>query len=105
MGEKREKGKIKVKVPGYAVQLIPNFLENRKKDIKEIKESLKTKNFETIERLGHSMKGAGSIYGFDGVSELGKKIESSAKDKDLDEIKNNLAELEDYLNRVEIVNE
>ncbi len=97
--------KIIVKVPGYAAGLVPNFLKNREKDIKGINESLEKGDFETIERLGHSMKGSGSIYGFDGVSELGKIIEGSAKNKDSEGIKKNLAELREYLNRVEIVNE
>jgi len=102
--EKDDK-KIIVKVPGYAAGLVPNFLENRQKDIKQINESLEKGDFETIERLGHSMKGSGSIYGFDGISELGKIIEESAKNKDSEEIKKKLAEIKEYLDRVEIVNE
>ncbi len=105
MGEKTDGEKIKVTVPGYAVQLVPNFLKNREKDIKEVENSLKKEDFETIQRLGHSMKGSGSIYGFDGITELGKMIETSAKNKDITQIKNNLAELKDYLNRIEIINE
>jgi HPt (histidine-containing phosphotransfer) domain-containing protein len=97
--------KIIVKVPEYAVQLIPNFLENREKDINTIDESLEKGDFETIERLGHSMKGSGSIYGFDGITELGKLIEMSAKEKNSEGIKSNISELKDYLGRVEIVNE
>jgi len=97
--------KIKIKVPKYAIQLIPNFLENKEKDINKINESLEKGDFETIERLGHSMKGSGSIYGFDGITELGKTIEISAKEKNAEEIKNNITELKDYLGRVEIVNE
>ena len=97
--------KIKIKVPEYAIQLIPNFLENKEKDINKINESLENGDFETIERLGHSMKGSGSIYGFDGITELGKTIEISAKEKNAEEIKNNVSELKDYLGRVEIVNE
>ncbi len=105
MSEKTEREKIKVTVPSYAIQLVPNFLKNREKDIKEVENSLKKEDFETIQRLGHSMKGSGSIYGFDGITELGKIIESSAKSKNTSEIKNSLAELKDYLNRIEIVNE
>lgn len=105
MQDYKDSEKIKVKVPGYAAKLIPNFLENRDKDIKEISECLGKEDFETIERLGHSMKGSGSIYGFDGITELGKRIETSAKNKNLKEIKSNLSELKDYLSRVEIVNE
>ena len=51
------------------------------------------------------MKGSGSIYGFDGITELGKAIEMSAKEKNPEGIKNNISELKNYLGRVEIVNE
>jgi HPt (histidine-containing phosphotransfer) domain-containing protein len=105
MQERSGDEKIKVNVPSYAIQLIPKFLESREKDIKEVEDSLERKDFEKIERLGHSMKGSGSMYGFDGISELGKTIELSAKDKNTAEIKTSLAELKDYLNRIEIVNE
>jgi HPt (histidine-containing phosphotransfer) domain-containing protein len=105
MGEKTGGEKIKVNVPSYAVQLVPKFLENREKDIKEVESSLEKNDFETIERLGHSMKGSGSIYGFDGITELGKTIESNAKKKNAAEIKNSLIELRDYLNRIEIIHE
>ncbi len=105
MQERTGDEKIKVNVPSYAIQLIPKFLKSRENDIKEVEDSLKRKDFDTIERLGHSMKGAGSMYGFDGISELGKMIELSAKDKNTVEIKNSLAELRDYLGRIEIVNE
>ncbi len=103
MQERTGDDKIKVNVPSYAVQLVPNFLKNREKDIKEVEDSLKRKDFETIERLGHSMKGSGSIYGFDGISELGKRIESSAKNKNSEEIQDSLSELKHYLTRIEIV--
>ncbi|MBN1694243.1 Hpt domain-containing protein [candidate division WOR-3 bacterium] len=105
MQERTGDEKIKVNVPSYAIQLIPKFLKSREKDIKEVEDSLKRKDFETIERLGHSMKGAGSMYGFDGISELGKLIELSAKDKNTVDIMNSLSELKDYLSRIEIVNE
>ena len=104
MQERTVDDKIKVNVPSYAVQLIPNFLKNREKDIKAVENSLKTKDFETIERVGHSMKGSGSIYGFDGISEIGKHIESSAKNKNSEEIQDSLSKLKNYLNRIEIVN-
>jgi hypothetical protein len=49
------------------------------------------------------MKGSGSIYGFDGISEIGKRIESSAKNKNPAEIQDSLSELKIYLTRIEIV--
>jgi HPt (histidine-containing phosphotransfer) domain-containing protein len=105
MAEEKWDEKIKVYVPEYAIKLIPNFIKNREKDIKNIEDSLQKKDFEIIERIGHSMKGSGAIYGFDRLSEVGKLLEESAKKKNLAEIKNNLEELKNYMGRIEIVHE
>ncbi|MEJ2567929.1 MAG: Hpt domain-containing protein [candidate division WOR-3 bacterium] len=96
--------KIVVKVDPEIADLIPGFLKNREKDIKTMESCIKESNFEQIERLGHSMKGSGAGYGFDGISEIGKFIEIGGKEKDTEKIKKGIEELKNYLNRVEIVN-
>jgi HPt (histidine-containing phosphotransfer) domain-containing protein len=95
--------KIIVKVDPEIADLVPGFLKNREKDIENMESCLGTQNFEEIERLGHSMKGSGAGYGFDGISEIGKFIEMVAKEKDIEKIKKGIEELRDYLSRVEIV--
>ena len=83
--------------------LIPGYLENRQKDITSIKNALKAEDFARIRVLGHSMKGSGGGYGFMPVSKVGASIEIAAKNKDPDSIKNHLAELSDFLQRVTLV--
>jgi HPt (histidine-containing phosphotransfer) domain-containing protein len=83
--------------------LIPGYLENRQKDITSIKNALKAEDFARIRVLGHSMKGSGGGYGFMPVSKVGASIEIAAKNKDPDSIKNHLAELSDFLERVTLV--
>ncbi|MBC8287120.1 MAG: Hpt domain-containing protein [Nitrospinae bacterium] len=83
--------------------LIPGYLQNRHKDIKIITESLKTADFNKIRMLGHSMRGSGGGYGFMPISKVGAAIEEGARLKDLDQIKNSLAELSDFLERVTLV--
>jgi len=97
--------KIVVKVDPEIADLIPGFLSNREKDVKTMKSCLKESNFEQIERLGHSMKGSGAGYGFDGISEIGEFIEIAGKEKDIEKIKEGIEDLIKYLNRVEIVYE
>lgn len=97
--------KFFVKVDPELADLIPGFLNNRRKDIEDMKSCLEVENFEQIERLGHSMKGSGAGYGFDGVSEIGKSIEIAGKEKDVDGIKKGIEDLKDYLDRVELVDE
>ncbi len=100
-----EKEKIVVKVDPEIADLIPGFLNNRKKDIKEMESCLEVGNFEQIERLGHSMKGSGAGYGFEDITEIGRLIEIAGKEKDIEGIKKGIEDLRDYLDRVDIVNE
>ena len=83
--------------------LIPKFLDNRQKDIIAIESALQQNDFETIRMLGHSMKGAGGGYGFNGVTEIGKTIEEAAKEENLDRIREGVLELSEYLKNVEVI--
>lgn len=82
--------------------LIPGYLENRKKDIVSIENALPKNNFDEIQNLGHRMKGSGGGYGFQEITEIGKTIEDAAKEKNTTQIKNSLDQLKDYLNNIEI---
>ena len=82
---------------------IPGHLENRQKDVTTIKNALKAADFGKIRVLGHSMKGSGGGYGFLPISKIGEALEKCAKNKDSDSIKNHLAELSDFLERVTLV--
>lgn len=83
--------------------LIPNFLENRHKDVVSILEALKQQDFETILTLGHNMKGMGTAYGFDTISDIGVNIEKAVMVKDSEGMRKSAGELSDYLQRVKIV--
>ena len=96
-------GKITVAIDADLEELIPGYLENRQKDIESIKECIGRDDFESIRILGHSMKGSGGGYGFDQVSEVGGSIEVAAKAFDVKIIEEQIANLEDFLNRLEVV--
>ncbi|KPK07118.1 MAG: hypothetical protein AMJ64_07475 [Betaproteobacteria bacterium SG8_39] len=85
--------------------LIPSFMSNRRKELETLRTALAASDFEELRRLGHRMKGAGSSYGFDLVSTIGKTIEDAAKASDAATIGSNLDTYEDYLAKVEIVYE
>lgn len=99
------KERIVVKVDPEIADLIPGFLHNRQKDIEKMEALLVDKDFEQIERLGHSMKGSGAGYGFDSISEIGASIEIAGKNKDIEVIKKGIEDLKDYLDRLEIIND
>lgn len=77
--------------------LIPEYLQNRKDDVRKIKEALDNKDFNKIEDLGHKMKGSGKCYGFEKISTLGHQLERSAREKKTREIERSLNQIQDYL--------
>lgn len=85
--------------------LIPGYIENRRRDITSIEEALKKNDFETIRILGHSMKGSGGGYGFDAITDIGKRIEEAAKVMEPGEIGKQIASLSEYLHNINIVYE
>ena len=62
-------------------------------------------DFEDIQDWGHILKGAGSSYGFDVISEIGESLERGAKAQNSDEIQRLVDELSNYLAQVDVVYE
>ncbi len=83
--------------------IVPGFLENRRKDIVSLQTAIPRGDFETIRMLGHRLKGDGGGYGFDAISEIGAAIEHAAARRDAPALTQQAQALEDYLNRVEVV--
>jgi len=85
--------------------LIPGFLQNRHNDIRTLHAAVASGDFGTVRTLGHRMRGDGGGYGFHMISEIGQALEKAATDKNADEIRACVGELENYLGRVEVVYE
>ena len=85
--------------------LVPTFMKNRGKELETLRSALAGGDFEQLRQIGHRMKGVGTSYGFEKVSQLGKQIEDAAKASDRATIENNLGEYADYLASVQIVYE
>lgn len=91
---------IVVEVPADISELVPGFLDNRREDLARIAEALRTGDFPALRRLGHNMKGSGSAYGFDAISEQGARLERAALAGDCAAVSEAAASLETYLQRV-----
>jgi hypothetical protein len=97
--------RIVVRADPDIADLIPGFLENRRRDVDKMREALTQGEYETIRVLGHSMKGAGGGYGFDAITEIGGALERAAKDRNPEGIRQGLRDLAGYLDRVEVVHD
>lgn len=85
--------------------LIPGFLENRRRDVGTLTAAVERGDFPAIQSLGHRMKGDGGGYGFEGLSAIGIRLEQAAKDRNVQAIRDGVADLSSYLRRVEVVYE
>lgn len=96
-------GPIPVPVDPDLLDLIPDFLDNRRADARALLEALEVGNLEVTSRVGHSLKGLGGGYGFDEITRLGAHIESASLAGDVAVVRRAIADLHDYLSRVEPV--
>jgi HPt (histidine-containing phosphotransfer) domain-containing protein len=97
--------KIVVKVDPDLEDLIPGFLSNRANDLAALREALTSGNYQSIQSIGHSLKGVGGGYGFTGMSEIGAAIETAAKQQSLEDLQGLIDRFASYLDAVEVVYE
>lgn len=84
--------------------LIPIFLEETKKNIELLKESILNNDLEKIKFYSHRIKGSSGSYGFVQLSLISKQIEDIVKSNyDNQKISNLFKSLEDYFNNLEII--
>jgi HPt (histidine-containing phosphotransfer) domain-containing protein len=63
-------------------RLAPQYLENRRRELDEIRGALDRGDFERLGRIGHRLRGNAKTYGFAELSELGTRLESAAEQRD-----------------------
>lgn len=87
--------KVTVEIDADLQDLIPQFIENRKKDIESLVELVEKKDLTAIAQLSHKIKGAAAGYGFTELSDLAAQMEVAAKS-------NNATPLPDLVRRMKV---
>lgn len=95
-------GRIAVRVDADIRNLVPHFLENRRKDLEFIRGAVDSGDFDAVRTLGHNLKGVARGYGFDDLTELGLQLQEAASASDRSRILQLHQRLSDYLERVEL---
>lgn len=103
--ENSRRDTILVRANSKFADLMPGFLQNRRQDVIAMLDALERRDFQTVERLGHGMKGAGGSYGFQAITDIGGALEQAAISADTDASRKWVGELSSYLDRVEIVSD
>ena len=102
-GNKKNGERILIHADIDLEDLTPGFLENQKRDADKIKFLLESDDYESIQRIGHSMRGSGGGYGFDEISNIGTGIEQAAKERNKGEVLRQAEALLRYLSCIEVV--
>jgi HPt (histidine-containing phosphotransfer) domain-containing protein len=55
-----------------------------------------------VRRIGHTLRGSASSYGFDAIARHGGILEHAARNEDIDSARRVVARLAEFLDRVEI---
>src|SRR5262249_61091759 len=73
-----DSAKVTVYIDPDLAEIIPGFLENRRRDVQILQTALRQNDMETIRVVGHRMKGDGGGYGFNKTRAIGEKLEDAA---------------------------
>lgn len=95
--------KFVIRVDLELEDIIPEYLESRRKDIVLFRDAMNRNDFVTVAQLAHNIKGSGGGYGFDLISKLGGDIEHASSERDATSIQKSLTDLDYYLNHIEVV--
>jgi HPt (histidine-containing phosphotransfer) domain-containing protein len=93
---------IRIEVPKGLEDLVPEYLEARRRDAKEAAMLLAGNNFKGLITIAHNMAGSGASYGFDRLSKLGANLELAARAGDAVASEERLDALRDHLDRIRL---
>jgi len=93
---------LTVRVEKYLETLVNRFLARNREDLDRVRAALATRDFETIRRIGHDLKGAGEGFGFPELSAFGAALERAAIARNERALKEQLAAVEQFLSRLRV---
>jgi PAS domain S-box-containing protein len=95
--EEHTMGHVHIRVDSSLAELVPGFLENRRRDVEYLAAALEQADYEKVRILGHNMRGSGSGYGLNRITEIGASLEQAAGRHEPEEIRARAADLARYL--------
>ena len=87
--------------PDYS-ELLKFFVDALPERTARLQDLQQSRKFESLRELAYQLKGAGGGYGFPGLSEAARELESACKETNQDLISERLDQLEKYMCRIVI---
>ncbi len=94
---------IKIHISSDLEPLIPQYLENKREDLKILQAALERKDWKTLEEVAHLIKGSGASYGFQSLSTMAMDMESAARKKEFEVISQLIHNFDHFLSHVAVV--
>ncbi|MBF0153306.1 MAG: Hpt domain-containing protein [Magnetococcales bacterium] len=94
--------KILVHIDKDLAEIVPGYIQNRWRDVEAMRQAIAKNDMEGLRVMGHRMKGSGAGYGFDAITDIGRKVEKAAKEGQTDDIKQEIDTLVAYLQRIDV---
>jgi HPt (histidine-containing phosphotransfer) domain-containing protein len=82
--------------------IVPGFLENRKKDLVQLQGFLEDKDLAEIEKIGHKVSGSSGGYGFHDLGLIAKELEKLAMENTIEGIDELIVKFEKYITNVKV---
>ena len=95
-------GRIRVSIEAGMEDVVPSYLDKRRKEISQYRQALARQDFDSIRILGHKLRGTGAGYGFAELTSIGAEIEESALTGNLLDIIATVDKLARYIDCVEL---
>jgi HPt (histidine-containing phosphotransfer) domain-containing protein len=92
-----------VEVDEELSDLIPGFLTHKRADVATIVDANARRDYAEIGRIAHRIKGEGTSYGFETMTEMGRSLEQAAAVHDDGAVATLARQLLNYMDRLEIV--
>jgi HPt (histidine-containing phosphotransfer) domain-containing protein len=101
--ESSRKGAVLVRAKPKFADHIPVFLQNCRQNVVTMRDALDRSDFETVEFLGHNMRGSGGMFGFQAITDIGGALEQAAENADIEASRKWVGELSSYLEGVAVI--
>jgi CheY-like chemotaxis protein len=98
----RQDDRIVVRIDAELVDLSHAYLANRAIEVDEIKAALERNDFEKIDRIGHNMRGSGSMFGFEDLTAIGTELQRAVAAGDGARITRLRERMREFVSLVEI---
>ncbi|MGE4496355.1 MAG: response regulator [Deferribacterales bacterium] len=103
MPEEGEDGFIEVNVRPEFAEVTPLFLRDLKQMPQKIRELLDNDDFESIQFIGHRLKGEAKTFGFEPVSDYGLYIQGAAIRRSRQKIEETAEDLNEYASKIRLI--